>query len=226
MDIEIDRRAFLRRSAGTGLAALTAQQVIPRPAAAAAKRAATTPLPSPAQVRKDFQRMVDFGPRYTGTASHHRFIDWLERELVKAGVEMFPRQQWPLNVWEASSYSLELLDGPGKGPVKLTGYLPRTQETGPKGVTGPLVYAGPAPVPALDTKGAGLQAAMEAYPAQLESWAQGLSGMRGDFTGAIVLVDLPLPAPLPLAALLSISTYMQWDGHTIADWLSGDFKRA
>src|SRR4051794_1258713 len=106
MDAELDRRAFLRRSAGTGLAALLAGAAgsAPATAAAATKRAAATPLPSPARVRADFQRMVDLGPRYTGTAPHDRFIDWLERELTKAGVEMFQRQQWPLTVWEAGEY--------------------------------------------------------------------------------------------------------------------------
>jgi hypothetical protein len=58
------------------------------------------------------------------------------------------------------------------------------------------------------------------------SWVQGLSGMHGDLSGAIVLVDLPLPAPLPLAALLGDSTYLQWPGGTIGDWMTGDFKRA
>jgi len=228
----VDRRTFLRRSAGTGIAALTAVADVPALASAAVPKRAVakrrvTPLPSPARVRADFQRMVDFGPRYTGTASHDAFIDWLEHELVAAGVEMYPRQEWPLTVWEAGDYGLELLGGTQKGRVKVSGYLPRTQETGASGVTGPLVYAGPAPAPALDTRGEGLVDAIEAYPAQVASWAQGLTGMHGDLSGAIVLVDLPLPAPLPVAALVGpLSTYLQWPGRTIADWMTGDFKRA
>jgi hypothetical protein len=227
----LDRRAFLRRS---GLAAVAAGVSGPSAALAqgrprthhAATRAAT-PLPSPAQVRADFQTMADFGPRYTGTAGHAGFIDWLERELVATGVQMYPRQQWPLTVWEAQDFGLELLDGPAKGSVPVSGYLVRSQETGSGGVTGPLVYAGAAPLPALDPRGEGLAAAVEGYPAQVESWAQGLSGMHGDLSGAIVLVDLPLPAPLPLGTLVGpLSTYLQWAGHTVADWLTGDFKRA
>ena len=138
---------------------------------------------------------------------------------------MYPRQHWPLTVWEARGYGLELLDGPAKGRTEVSGYVVRSQETGPSGVTGPLVYVGPAPVPALDTRGEGLAAALEAYPAQVASWAEGLSGMRGDLSGAIVLVDLPVPLPLPLAALLTMSTYRQWPGHSDADWMGGDFKR-
>ncbi|MDX6656867.1 MAG: hypothetical protein QOH62_1660 [Solirubrobacteraceae bacterium] len=228
MDADLDRRAFLRRSAGTGVAALTGGLAGPSGlTAAVAAKHKVTPLPSPAQVRADFQRMVDFGPRYTGTASHNRFIDWLERELIAAGVVMYPREEWPLTIWEAGDYGLELLDGAAKGPVKVSGYHPRTQETGPEGVTGELVYAGVAPVPALNTGPEGLSAAIAAYPAQVASWAQGLSGTLGDLSGAIVLVDLPLPVPLALGALVGpLATYLQWDGHTVADWLTGDFKRA
>jgi hypothetical protein len=223
----VDRRAFLR-GAGSGFAALAVSSAAPALASTRAARSVrrTTPLPSPGRVRADFQRMVDFGPRYTGTAGHAAFVDWLERELVRAGVVMYPRQQWPLTIWEAGAFGLELLQGPAKGRVDVSGYLVRTQETGPRGVTGPLVYAGPAPAPELDTRGAGLQAALAAYPAQVASWAQGLSGLHGDLSGAIVLVDLPLPVPLPLATLLGDSTYLQWDGHTSADWMTGDFKRA
>ena len=85
----LDRRTFLRRGAGVGLAALATLAEGSTPAAAAAARrpshTATIPLPSAAQVRADFQRMVDFGPRYTGTAPHAAFVDWLEQELLRAG---------------------------------------------------------------------------------------------------------------------------------------------
>src|SRR4051812_49791936 len=56
--------------------------------AAAARR--TVPLPSPARVRADFKRMVDFGPRLTGNRAHNRFIEWLEREFTAAGLQLLP----------------------------------------------------------------------------------------------------------------------------------------
>src|SRR3954454_15932939 len=120
MGAEFDRLAFLRRGAGIGVAALAGGSAVV-PDAVAKRR--VTPLPSPARVRADFQRMVDFGPRYTGTAGHAGFVDWLERELVRAGVVMYPRQQWPLTIWEAGAFGLELLDGPAKGRVDVSGYL-------------------------------------------------------------------------------------------------------
>src|SRR4051812_40906065 len=107
---ELDRRTFLRRGAGTGLAALGAFAAPPG-LAAVARVSKPTPLPSPARVRADIQQMVDCGPRYTGTQGLARYTGWLERELVAAGVQMSPRQHWPLTVWEASGYGLELLDG-------------------------------------------------------------------------------------------------------------------
>jgi hypothetical protein len=225
MGAELDRRAFLARAAGAGAAALVGGPAT-APARASAAAPAVTPLPSPAQVRTDLQRMVDFGPRYTGTAGHGNFIDWLERELVAAGCVMYPRQDWPLTIWEAGRYGLELLTGAAKGPVAVSGYYPRSRETGAAGVTGPLVYAGVAPVPSLDTGLEGLPAALAAYPAQLTGWASGLRGTLGGVSGAIVLVDLPMPVPLALGALIGpLATYLQWDGHSVADWLTGDFKR-
>ena len=221
MVADIDRRSFLLSAAA---AAATGARL---PGLA---NAATTPvtiaLPSPARVRADFQRMVDCGPRYTGTAGHNKYIDWLETELVKAGVIMRPREQLPLTIWEATHHSLDLLDGSDAGPVLVSGYVPRSQETGDDGITGPLVYAGTAPLPALDTGLQGLQAAIQAYPDQLTSWAEALAGtLGGGVNGAIVLVDLPFPAPLPLAALLALSSYLHWPGHGISDWLKTDYKR-
>jgi hypothetical protein len=150
MGAELDRRAFLVGAAGAGAAALVGGPAT-APARASAAAPAVTSLPSPAQVRTDIQRMVDFGPRYTGTAAHGHYIDWLEQELTAAGCVMYPRQDWPLTIWEAGRHGLELLNGRAKGPVTVSGYYPRSHETGDAGVTGPLVYAGAAPVPSLDT---------------------------------------------------------------------------
>lgn len=220
----IDRREFIARTA-----AATAALSVPT-AAGAAARATAAPrpigLPTPAQIRRDFQTMVDFGARFTGSAAHENFIDWLEEELVAAGVVMLPRDHFGLTIWEESSHGLELLEGAGKGPVKVSSYYPRTQETGPAGVTGQLVYAGVAPVPALDVGLEGLSAALAAYPGQLSSWAQGLTGTLGALTpGSILLIDVPLPVPLTTGVFAPLATHLQWSGHSIVDWLTGDFKR-
>jgi hypothetical protein len=87
----LTRREVLKRggTAAFGLSALAATDVaLARSALGAGS--ARIPLPSAHQVRKDFQRMVDFGPRLTGSASHSRYVAWLEREFVKAGLRLAP----------------------------------------------------------------------------------------------------------------------------------------
>jgi hypothetical protein len=129
LQMETTRRQALGLAAA-GAAALT------WPAAAPARRR-TVPLPSPERLRRDVQHMVDLGPRYTGTAGHDAFIEWLHDGLLEAGVVMLPRDREKLTVWEASDFGLEV-DGK---PAKVATYYPRSQETGPEGVSGPLVSA-------------------------------------------------------------------------------------
>jgi hypothetical protein len=226
---DLTRRALMGQAAGA--AAVLAGW----PGAAVAGAAATTtprrpvPLPTGAQLRADIQRMVDMGPRYTGTAGHGAFVDWLERELDAAGVVMLPRDAEPLTIWEATGYGLELLEGAAKGPVRVSGYYPRSQETGPGGVTGRLVDAGIPPLPSLnlDTDLAtSLPAALAAYPAAITSWVQSLGGRLGaSAQGSVMLVDVPLPLPLTAAAFLPLATHLQWSGHSVLDWAAIDYKR-
>lgn len=43
--------------------------------------------------------------------------------------------------------------------------------------------------------------------------------------GSVLLVDLPLPLPITADVFLSLATYLNWPGHSTADWLAGDYKR-
>jgi hypothetical protein len=86
-------------------------------------------------------------------------------------------------------FGLELPDG----PVKVAAYYPRSQETPPGGVEGPLVST--------------------------------LSAAAGGTQGAILLVDLPLPAPAKGGIFLAGSSYRYWPGHTDADWTTADYSR-
>ncbi|MEA2126726.1 MAG: hypothetical protein QOI80_3508 [Solirubrobacteraceae bacterium] len=126
--METTRRQALGIAAG-GMATLA------WPGAAVGRR--RVGLPTGRQLRRDIQHMVDLGPRFTGTAGHDAFIDWLEAELVAAGVVMLPRDEEKLTVWEASGFGLEV-DGTAQ---RVATYYPRSQETGPAGVSGPLVHA-------------------------------------------------------------------------------------
>lgn len=194
-------------------------------------RAALTgpvPLPSPADVRRDFQRMVDFGPRLTGTTAHVNFIKWLEQGFVDAGLELLPCDVYQTQRWEAQQVGLEILGGTAAGRHRVAAYYPRSQETPANGVTGPLVYGGALPAPALDPGAgpAGVLAAATAYPGQVSSWAAGLTGtIAGGTAGSILLVDLPAPPAMTTAMFAPLATDYHWTGHSLAEWLTAPYQR-
>jgi len=121
-DEHLTRRMLLGRAAAVGLSsALAARSLSTVGPAWAAPAAGPIPLPSPAQVRADFQRMVDFGPRLTGSDSHNRYIAWLEDEFTKAGLEVIPCDTYQTQRWLAGHVGLEYLYG-----TSLDGFDPRT----------------------------------------------------------------------------------------------------
>jgi hypothetical protein len=156
-------------------------------------------LPSPRQLYRDVKHMVDLGQRYPGNDAHNEFIDWLDRGFRSAGLQMLPRDPFPFTCWLADSWSLELLEGPGRGNVPVASYQPYSGNTPPSGVVGGLAYLGAAPPLALsgdpqDTTT--LRAAIDRLQAGLADWASAaIAGIPGGVAGRIVLVDaqtLPL----------------------------------
>jgi len=224
----LTRRALIGRGAALGLSTALGLEAVGAPGPSlAAPRSTSIGLPSPSQVRADFTRMVEFGPRLTGSGAHNRYISWLEQEFDRAGLRLLDPDVYETERWLAGSYGLELLEGSSAGPVRLGAYYPRSQETAPGGVTGPLVYGGTAPAPSASGTDVGaLRAALDRYPGELASWARGLAGtLAGGAQGSILLVDLPMPAPLTGGAFLPLATYLNWPGHTLADWARADYKR-
>ncbi len=229
----LTRRQLIGGAAAVGLSSALAG--IGPPSASAARRARRAPaarrpipLPTPAQVRADFQRMVNFGPRLTGSDSHNKYIAWLEQEFIAAGLELLPCDVYETERWLAEDYRLELLDGPAAGPANVAAYYPRSQLTPSAGVTGPLVYAGTAPEPTVSgTDVAAFEAAIASYPGAVQSWAAGLSGaFAGTAQGAVLLVDLPVPPDATTSIFLPPnSTYLNWPGHSEADWVGADYRR-
>ena len=226
---KIDRRTLLGRAAAAGASATllgaTAANARKPTRGAAGRR--TVPLPSPQQVRDDFTRMVEFGPRLTASPNHESYVAWLEQELEGAGLGLLPCDGYTTDRWLAEDVALTILEGPAAGAAKIATYYPRSQQTPPTGVTGPLVYGGTVPtLSASGTDVAALQAAIGRYPSELQSWAQGLPGtLSGGPQGSILLVDLPFPVQLTAAAFLPSATYLNWPGHTVADWAAVDYKR-
>src|SRR5438552_3707570 len=115
-DSPLSRREALRRGAGAAIGLSSALAATRVPIARSALRAAARkpiPLPSPHHVARDFRRMVDFGPRLTGSASHNRYIAWLEREFVKAGLRLEPCDVYETLRWQAKNFGLDVLEGSG-----------------------------------------------------------------------------------------------------------------
>ena len=221
----LTRRTLLERAAyGAGSLALASQAGLTSAIAAKSGRAT---LPTPAQVRADVQRMVDFGPRLTGNVAHNRFIAWLEREFTAAGCELLPCDVYETSRWEVGRFGLDVLEGSSPGPARVATYFPRSKETPPAGVTGPLVYGGTAPQPSVNgTDAAALQAGLARYPADLASWANGLpSTLSGSPQGSILLVDLQAPLPTTAGIFAPLVTYYNGQGETEADLAAADYKR-
>ncbi|WP_320672134.1 hypothetical protein [Patulibacter defluvii] len=230
-DPRLTRRTVLgRAAAGASGLALAGALGGGRVAAATAGSRGVVPLPGAAELRADIQRMVDFGPRLTGTPAHERFIAWIERELEAAGATVIARDEHELTSWEATGRALELRGGPSPGPVRVATQVTRSRETGPAGVTGPLVYGGALPLPSVNTLGTDLQgllSALDRYPAELLSAVTALVAQipRMSMRGAIVVVDLPLPLPLPESTFLPLLSGFHWPGHSVADIALRDYKR-
>jgi hypothetical protein len=215
------RNLLVRAGAGAGTA-LLARPMLGR--AFGAMPTAPVGLPTPADVRRDFQTMVDFGPRLTATGAHNRYIEWLEREFVAAGLELRPCDVYETERWEMQNASLRVA---GAGSIPVSAYYVRSQETPADGITGPLVYGGVLPAPSMNGADLGaLQAGLERYPDDLVTWAHGAAGLSdGSAQGSVLVVDLPMPLPLTASAFLPLATFLHWRGHSEADWALSDYKR-
>src|SRR5260370_29504432 len=155
--------------------------------------------------------MVDLGQRLAAAPADGASVDWLEREFIATGLTTLPRDNFTTDRWLAQDVALDILNGPSAGPVKVATYFPRSQETPPGGVTGPLVYGGTAPAPSVSFTGpADLQASLARYPRELASWASGLSGLAAGGQGSVLLVCLPAPAPTAGRERRSASAFQYW----------------
>ena len=222
----LTRRRLLEVSALLGLGGGV---FAPRAAASAVSPATTTAsaaLPTPSQVLAGIQTMVDFGPRLTGGDAHNAYLSWLERQFTAAGLRLLAPDDYTTERWLAQDVGLLVHSGPCAGEVPVAAYYPRSQETAPGGVTGPLVYCGAVPALALDLVGAELPdilAAANSNAAQLQQWVSTLEA--GTIAGSILAIDLPMPLTLTTALLVALSDYLNWPGHGPLDWLLGDYTR-
>jgi hypothetical protein len=231
----ISRRALMARAlAGAG--ALAGARLVLGPGGALASSLPVSPpaagglhaglLPSAKMVHTAVGRMVDFGPRLTGSASHNRYIAWLERGFAEAGCALLPHDDHPLQLWQAKSYGLEILGGRAPQRIPIASYFPRSGETPRAGVTGRLVYLGAGPPPSISPEQpGGIPAAVALYESTLENWIRAaIAGVGDGLRGNIVMIDLPLPLPLTTAIFAPMADY-DYDPEEPAGGFTQDYKR-
>ncbi|MGH3829857.1 MAG: hypothetical protein ACRDRS_05300 [Pseudonocardiaceae bacterium] len=126
----------------------------PRPAGISRS---TGGIPSLEEIWGWQNQLVDFGTKYTGSAGHSNYVDWLAERFAAIPGFTLKRDRLTFNRWLAREYSLSIitptLDHPR--PVPVTYYYPYSGKTPEGGVTGTLVDLGAYPPAAPDGSRAG-----------------------------------------------------------------------
>jgi hypothetical protein len=229
------RRRFLHR-AGAGAVALAGVRApaaralgLPVPAGTLGLSSNAVPalLPTRGQIRAQVEAMVELGPRLTGSDAHNKWIDQLEQDWSRAGVTV-SRDHFTFTRCLASSWSLRLLDGGSAGAVPISSPFPYTAPTGPQGVTAPLVYVGPAPLPSVSGNPLDLltnRTALLRWRAELTAAVRAqLAAIPGGPKGKLVLMEAPVP-PLMAGDFEPFVTYTQDPALQYARDAHNDYKR-
>src|SRR3990170_5781747 len=129
--------SLLSRRSALLMAAISAAAISSPGRALIPASRAPVPLPSPDQIRRDYQAMVDFGPRLPGSTNHLRFVDWLAREFRAAGLSTGPCENYAYKRWEPKRWGLDIFETSETRSVRDVAYFVRSKPTGPAGVEGP-----------------------------------------------------------------------------------------
>jgi hypothetical protein len=217
----LSRRELLMRglaaSAAFGVANTASATAALPPALVGAGGVDAGLLPTAQDMYRDVKHMVDLGQRLPGSDPHNAFIDWLDAGFRSAGCQMLPRDEFPFTRWLAQDWSLELLEGPGRGAVPAASYMPYSGNTPASGVTAPLAYLGA--VPPLGLSGdpqdiMTLRWAIERLRGELADWARAaIAGIPGGVAGRIVLLDCQT-SPLTERDFAPLTTYEYDPGTT------------
>ena len=89
------------------------------------------------------------GLRATATSAHEGYIDDLAADLERAGIDRSFFSGLHMQRWTTATWSLDVVDGPGAGPVRTAAYINYSGQTPADGVTAPLalVEDGTTPAP-------------------------------------------------------------------------------
>jgi hypothetical protein len=227
--VSLTRRSFLR-GAGAGAVALSGLPALARAAGPLSLQSLADPrlLPTPDQILRQVEAMCALGPRLTGSHAHNAWIDRLEHDWTAAGVTV-SRDHFTFPRWLASSWSLNVLDGPGAGPVPISSYFPYTAPTSPRGVTAPLAYVGPVPLPSISGNPLDLLSdrwALERWRRELAAALEAqVAAVPGGVAGKVLLLEAPVP-PLAAGDFTPFVTYTSEPNEVRALWdIRNDYKR-
>ena len=89
------------------------------------------------------------GLRATATPAHEGYIDDLAADIKRAGIDDSFFSGLHMQRWTTATWSLDVVDGPGAGPVRTAAYINYSGQTPADGVTAPLalVETGTTPAP-------------------------------------------------------------------------------
>jgi hypothetical protein len=102
-------------------------------------------LPPQKEIWDNLTWMAMLGPKYTGNKAHVTYVDFLETNMKKIGLEV-TRDRYTLPMWEAHRWGIKIQTATGETfEPKVTSYYPYSGQTPPEGVTGELYYVGSNP---------------------------------------------------------------------------------
>lgn len=221
----MQRRTLIKAGAGLAMTPLL-NACGGSSSSAASPRVGDTYTPTAGSLKTEVQRMVDFGPRLTGSSAHKAFINYLEKEFRALGLST-QRDPYFLTLWEARRKALSLTTADGHLDIPVDAYYPRSGPTDEAGVTAPLVYFG-APLQYLSGQITDIESQQAMLTTLVEQLPSALTGMlgtlgKGGVQDAIVLVELPL-LPAVAGIFYPFLTYIADDDLTINPLT--DYKRA
>ncbi|MGH8446863.1 MAG: hypothetical protein ACREVL_16445 [Solimonas sp.] len=184
-------------------------------------------LPGVDQVRARQVAADRFGNGYRIAANQAEidYIHYLADELRKLGASDVAVEPYTFTSWTPKTTQLEVLDGETPGPVKVAHFIPSSGNTGPDGLTAPVMYL--SVLSAVNLVGGIYEALSQQNPGNIGLAIQallqntlygGVSLLQaitsGGVAGKIVVYDAPR-LQLPIGVFEALSVYVNDSGGTL-----------
>ena len=94
------------------------------------------------EIKKLEEKMVQLGPRLTGSKAHNEFISIIKEEIKKIGLVPKSDVLMMKKRWEPKRWKLSILEDGVELEIPDVTYYPYSGETPPEGITGKMLYCG------------------------------------------------------------------------------------